>query len=211
MCEKRVPYEFYVVDSSTGWTAESLSEIGTNTNKSFKTRDLNETRSINKTRIKPTGQITSVDHRVRSNRRAFHTQLGTDANNIIATSLQLHCKDSEREKKDVENKLDMKALSEELDNLSDISYEEEPKVISREQTQSTPQECTNRCVETGTEFSPSLLSLATQGDVESIAKLLTSAIDVDITDTTGTTPLMHAVNGGHKDIIYLLLDAGKQS
>ena len=206
MCEKLAPYEFYVVDSSTGWTAESLSEIRTNTNKI----DLDGMISSNKSRVKPRGQITSVDHGVRANRRKFHTQLGTDANNIIAKSLQLRSVDSGRENKDVKDKLDMKALSEELDNLSDISYEEEPKVISKEHVQPTSQDYTNSCVETNTEFSQSLLSLATQGDAVSIAKLLTSSTDVDTTDATGTTPLIHAIHGSHRDCICLLLEAGKQ-
>lgn len=209
MCEKQESYEFYVVDSATGWTAESLSEIRTGTNK-VKTRDLNGIRSINKTRVKATGQITSVDHRGRANRRAFHIQLGTDANKLIAKSLQSHIKDSERDENDVNDKFDMNALSEELDNLSDISYEEEPKVLSRVRTQSTQEECTNRFVGTDAESSQSLISLATQGEAESIAKLLTSATDVDIADATGTTPLMHAVHGGHRDCIRLLLEAGKQ-
>ncbi|KAI6655148.1 hypothetical protein LOD99_2437 [Oopsacas minuta] len=197
---KQDDYDFYVVDSATGWTDETLAEIQAERKLNDKSKQIsvgNGCNKTNRTRNKPTGLITSVQHGVRANtnRRAYHTRLGTNANNNIAKTLStLKCKkepiaitnnNGEETVIPSRDKLDMKTLSEEIDNVSDISYEQEL--------------CDSSEID--------LHSAAAQGHTDRLAKLLASTY-VDTTDANGMTALIQAVHGSHTDCINLLLEAG---
>lgn len=57
--------------------------------------------------------------------------------------------------------------------------------------------------------SPGLADLAAAGLVEDVRRLLAEGTpDLEATDEGGWTPLMHAVEGGHDEIVALLLGAG---
>ncbi|CAA2944874.1 protein arginine N-methyltransferase 2 isoform X3 [Olea europaea var. sylvestris] len=54
----------------------------------------------------------------------------------------------------------------------------------------------------------SLCEAAREGDVEKAISLIDSGADVTYFDKEGLTPLMHAANHGHSQVIKALLDAG---
>ncbi|MCK4871623.1 MAG: ankyrin repeat domain-containing protein [Phycisphaerales bacterium] len=52
------------------------------------------------------------------------------------------------------------------------------------------------------------LTCVDEGDVDGVKSLLTRVSDVDLADSAGWTPLMHALKNGHEEVARLLLDAG---
>ena len=61
----------------------------------------------------------------------------------------------------------------------------------------------------GKKQSPELLTAAKRGEVEKVKAVLAEGANLETTDSLlGATPLQLAAQGGHKDIVKLLLDAG---
>jgi ankyrin repeat protein len=57
-------------------------------------------------------------------------------------------------------------------------------------------------------FKPSLLEASKKGDIEAVKQHLAAGTDVNAWDDSGWTPLIHAAEGGHKEIVELLIASG---
>ena len=57
-------------------------------------------------------------------------------------------------------------------------------------------------------FKPSLFEASKKGDIEAVKQHLAAGTDVNAWDDLGWTPLIHAAEGGHKEVAELLIAAG---
>lgn len=64
------------------------------------------------------------------------------------------------------------------------------------------------CEKKPAETEGALLQAAKIGDIDRVRSLISSGVDVNITDQKGNTPLLLALQGGYRDVAILLVAKG---